>query len=70
MWFCDACPPSLKGTNDAQTWNAEAFNDGFVADATALIQAFKTLDSRPAVFLSQPPPAYPGTLSFLFNATL
>jgi len=60
----------MLGTNDAQHANRASSNSDFIADATELIQNFKNLDSSPNVFLSQPPPLYPGSMSFLFNATL
>ncbi|MCW3999087.1 MAG: GDSL-type esterase/lipase family protein [Candidatus Bathyarchaeota archaeon] len=54
----------MLGTNDANPELNETA-DAFIADYTALIEAFQGLDSKPQVWLVLPPPIYhnPGDLS-------
>lgn len=49
----------LLGTNDSYPDNWK-FKDGFAADCEALIREFRSLDTKPRIWLCAPTPVYPG----------
>ncbi|GEM_PF-657485 len=51
------------GTNDSKESNWSAHRDEFISDYTELVESFSSLESRPAVYICKPLPAYSNNMN-------